>query len=137
MSKIQSANKFFENRKIAIATMHGKEQVIAPVLQESLGIEFVVPQQLNTDQLGTFSGEVERLLSPLEAARKKCLMAAELTGATLAIASEGSFGPHPAFYFLPADEEIVLLMDLENKWEFKAKKISTETNFFYGICHSC
>lgn len=128
--------KYFGKRKIAIASMHGKQQVIAPVLQESLGLEFVVPQQLNTDQLGTFSGEVERLLSPLEVARKKCLMAAELTGATLAIASEGSFGPHPAFYFLPADEEIVLLMDLENQWEFKAKKISTETNFSSAICYA-
>lgn len=130
------AKKYFENRKIAIATMHGKEQVIAPVLQNSLGLEIIVPSQLNTDQLGTFSGEVERLLSPLEAARKKCLMAAEMTGATLAVASEGSFGPHPAFYFIPADEEIILMMDLENQWEFKAKRISTDTNFSSAICHS-
>lgn len=130
------AKKYFENRKIAIATMHGKEQVIAPLLQNSLGLDTVVPQQLNTDELGTLSGEVERLLSPIEAARKKCLLAAEMTGATLAVASEGSFGPHPAYFFVPADEEILLMMDLENQWEFKAKKISTETNFSSVICHS-
>ena len=98
-----TVKKIFENRSLAVATMHGKEKVIGPVLEDALGVKIVLPSQFNSDQFGTFSGEVERTLSPLEAARKKCLLAAELTGASLVVASEGSFGPHPAIYFVPAD----------------------------------
>lgn len=129
-----SVKKFFEKRVLAVATMHGKEQVIGPILKDSFGVTTIVPSQCNTDQFGTFSGELERTLSPLEAAREKCLLAAQLTGATLAVANEGSFGPHPAIYFVPADEEIILLMDLENNLEYKVKKISTETNFSQATC---
>mgnify|MGYP001793412530 CR=1 FL=1 len=53
----------------------------------------------------------------------------ELTGATLGVASEGSFGPHPSLFFINADEEIVIFIDLENKLEIIAKELSSETNF--------
>ena len=112
-----------------IATMHGKERVIAPVLERTLGVQVVVATDLDTDQLGTFSGEVERTLDPVEAAKLKCKLASEQYNCSLAIASEGSFGPHPSMYFVPADDEIVVMMDFENELEFKARELSLETNF--------
>lgn len=126
---------FFKNRQLAIATMHGKEQVMAPLLQE-LGVEIILPQNLNTDSLGTFTGEVERINNPLETAKQKCFQALQLTNGTLAIANEGSFGPHPSYYFLPANEEIVVLVDTKNNVEIKTSFISTETNFSAKTCYN-
>ncbi len=120
---------FFKGRKLVIATMHAKEQVMASVLERELGVAVVIGSDINTDQLGTFSGEIERTMDPLEAAREKCRLAGGQYNCSLVIASEGSFGPHPAMHFVPADDEIVLLLDLEHNLEFKARELSTETNF--------
>ena len=85
-------HNFFEGRSIVIATKHKKQNAMAALLEKELGVSCIVPENLDTDMLGTFSGEIERDLSPLDAARKKCLLAMELTGTDLAVASEGSFG---------------------------------------------
>lgn len=114
-------------RKVAIATMHGKESVISPLLEAAFGMQCIV-SGVNTDQLGTFSGEIERELSPLEAAKQKCLLAMEITGYDMAIASEGSFGAHPTIPFAQANEEIVFLFDQKTDAEFTGKAISTKTN---------
>lgn len=121
--------QLFSGRQIVIATKHGKERVLAPRLTKELGLHCLVPDQLNTDLLGTFSGEVDRLDSPIETARKKCHMAMDLTSVDLAIASEGSFGPHPGIPFFPAQEEILVLMDKKNKWEFVVRTLETKTNY--------
>lgn len=120
--------KLLHNRNIAIATMHSKETVIATLLEKSFQLSCSVPD-LNTDLLGTFSGEIERIDSPLDAARKKCERAMELTGFDLAIASEGSFGAHPMIPFAHADEELVLLVDRKNNLEVFGTDLTTDTNF--------
>lgn len=120
---------FFEGRTLAIASMHQKEQVLQPVLQEGLKVTVTVADGLNTDMLGTFTGEVARIADPLTTARKKCELAMELTGCDLAIASEGSFGAHPSAFFLPANEEWLLLLDQKNGLEIHARHLSTATNF--------
>ncbi|MFX5009088.1 DUF6671 family protein, partial [Acinetobacter baumannii] len=81
------------------------------LLEEALGVTCIIPAEFNSDIFGTFSGEIERELNPLETARKKCYAAMELTGCYLAIASEGSFGAHPIIGFVPADEELLVLID--------------------------
>lgn len=119
----------FEGRKIVIATKHRKEEVIAPILIEQLGLDPFVVEGLDTDLFGTFTGEIERDAGPLEALRRKAERAIQITGVDLAIASEGSFGPHPTVFFVPAGEELMLFMDKKNDVEVLAKSISTETNF--------
>lgn len=119
----------FAGRKICIATMHKKETVIAPVLEKELSLNCFVCHDLNTDLLGTFSGEVERILTPLETARQKCLNAISITGCDLAVSSEGSFGPHPVLGFVPCNEEILFLYDKRNKLELFVKELSLHTNF--------
>jgi hypothetical protein len=119
----------FAGRKLCIATMHKKEQVIAPILERELGVSCFTSEGLNTDLLGTFSGEVPRTGTPIETARQKCLRAMAITGCDLAVSSEGSFGPHPAYGFIPADEELLLLCDTKNTLEIVVKELSTQTNF--------
>lgn len=119
----------FQDRKLVIATMHGKEAVIQPLIEDALGVECIVPSNFNTDDLGTFTGEIERTLSPLETLKKKCLDAMQLHQVDLGIANEGSFGAHPALYFIPADEELMILIDQKNDLEIVVKHISTKTNF--------
>lgn len=125
----EKVKQLFRGRKLVIATMHGKEKVLAPLLSEALEVEIVLPAQLDTDVWGTFSGEVERTLSPYDAAIAKCNAAMQLTGADLAIANEGSFGPHPFIGFIPSDEELVVLMDRQHQLVIAAKELSTATNF--------
>lgn len=125
-------SNIFKGRMLTIATMHGKEQVMAPILQKSLGVEITLPENFDTDRYGTFSGEIERNLSPLETAKLKCIEACEFSNCTLAVASEGSFGQHPSSAFIPADDEIVVFMDIENNITIKSRVLSTQTNFSGG-----
>ena len=119
----------FEGRSIVIATKHQKEQVIAPVFEKELGVNCFIVPNLDTDQLGTFTGVVERKSDPITTARNKCVVAMELSNCDLAIASEGSFGPHPNISFIPADDEFLIFIDKKNGVEIIARELSTETNF--------
>jgi hypothetical protein len=122
-------HSFFGGRSIAIASKHKKQNAMAALLEKELGVTCIVPDNLDTDLLGTFSGEIERELSPMDAARQKCMLAMELTGADLAVASEGSFGAHPLLYFLPADDELLVFVDKKNELEIIVREISTKTNY--------
>lgn len=106
-----------------------------PVL-EQLGLIPVIPKYFDTDRFGTFSGEIERLNDPLQTARLKCKTASEQYDCSLAISSEGSFGPHPTILFVPADDEIIVLSDRENGLEFKARIVTTKTNFHGALMKS-
>lgn len=127
----------FRGRKLIIATMHGKEKVIAPELESAIAVKCEVAAKLDTNQFGTFSGEIKREGTPLDTARKKAWAAMELTGATLAVASEGSFGPHPSYFFVPGNEEFLLLVDAENDLEIAGRYLTTDTNFAHqSIAHT-
>jgi len=120
---------FFEGRQLVIASMHQKEQVLQPLLEASLKVNVAVAAGLNTDLLGTFSGEVARIADPLTTARKKCELVLDLTDCDLVLASEGSFGAHPSAFFLPANEEWLLPLDRKNGLEIHTRHLSTATNF--------
>jgi hypothetical protein len=124
-----SSLDYFKNRTIVIGTQHGKEKVIAPWMERRLELICVVPDNFDTDQLGTFTGEVERKEDAYSVLKKKCLMAMEMTGLDLGIASEGSFGPHSFIPFSYADEELLLLIDKKNNLEIATRLLSTDTNF--------
>ena len=119
----------FENREITIATKHGKERCLAPLLESALNLRCTVPHQFDSDVFGSFCGSVQRKRDPLTTARMKCVGAMALTGTDMAIASEGSFGPHPESFFGAVDDEIVLLVDRKNGLEIVGRAISAETNF--------
>lgn len=120
----------FQNRKLLIATKHQKERVIAPILENELGVTCFVDETFDTDTLGTFTGEVERELDPVSTVREKCLRAMKLSNCDLGIASEGSFGSHPSIFFVSADDEFLIFIDTLNNIEVIVRELSTSTNFY-------
>lgn len=120
--------------RAVIATMHGKERVIAPLLVEALGLDCVVPQAFDTDRFGTFTREIERTGTQLDAARAKIAAAFEHEPhARVAVASEGSFGPHPWIPFVPLGRELVLLVDRQTGLEITGHDATIETHFAHRI----
>ncbi len=129
MTKKHSGYDIFKGRTLIIATMHKKESVIAPILERELGVRCKTVPNLNTDNFGTFTGEIERKNSPKATVKDKALAALEMTTESLAVASEGSFGPHPSSFFISANEEMVILVDTKNDIEIRGWYLTTETNF--------
>ncbi|MEA5570937.1 DUF6671 family protein [Calothrix sp. UHCC 0171] len=123
----------FTNRQAILATMHKKEQVIAPIFKQELGMEVIIPEDFNTDIFGTFSREIKRVGTQIEAARFKAEKALEITGAKIAIASEGSFAPHPHLPYISSNKEIVILIDKEQDLEIIGEEFSIETNHNHQV----
>lgn len=119
----------FENRTLFIATKHEKEKVIKPIFEKGLKVRCLSSTELDTDQLGTFSGEVDRLLSPLETLNAKVELGHVHSGIDLVVATEGSFGPNPYLPFCAAHDELILLKDFKHQVCYTARILSTETNF--------
>lgn len=119
---------WLDHKQIVIASKHQKERVIQPLFLEFYNCSFITCD-IDTDILGTFTGENSRTLTPYEACIEKCRMAFQQTDADFAIASEGSFGPHPYLFFTPSDEEFVLFMSRDEKLIIWAKELSTDTNY--------
>jgi len=90
--------------------MHGKERQVAPAFTEFLGAELSVPVGIDTDQFGTFSGDIARVLSPVDAARAKARLAMSAADSPYALASEATYGPLPGLG-LPGHEELLLFVD--------------------------
>lgn len=120
--------------RVVLATMHGKERAIAPLLAPVLGDEPQLVDGLDTDAFGTFSRERPRAGSALAAARAKVAAAfARVPEARFGLASEGSFGPHPALSWLPYAEELVLLVDRATGEEYTGLDAGTATNYGQAV----
>ncbi len=117
------------NQPVALATKHGKERAISRPLRAGLGFRIVVPENLDTDVLGTFSGEIERQGNPREAALAKARLGMKETGLAYGLANEGSFGPHPSSLFIPADYELLVFVDDASGFQVFEQILTTETNF--------
>jgi predicted Zn-ribbon and HTH transcriptional regulator len=128
--------KLFNHRVAVLATMHHKEKVIAPILQQNLGINVIVPENFNTDIFGTFSREIKRPDTQIATARLKAKKALAVTGETIAIASEGSFAPHPNFPYIYTNREIIVFLDQELDLEVVGEVFSTETNFNHQVINN-
>jgi ribosomal protein S27AE len=136
ISESVNCNELLINRTAVLATMHQKERVIAPILERELGVTILVPADFDTDIFGTFTREVKRLGTQIEAARLKAEKALEIAGETLAFASEGTFGPHPMMPYLAANREIVILLDRDNNLELIGESLSVETNYSHQLVSS-
>lgn len=134
----EAADRFdLVGARAVIATMHGKEQVIAPVLTEALGLHCNVTEGLDTDAFGTFARERARTGTALDAARAKAEAAfALLPEARIAIASEGSFGPHPHIPWAPMGREVVLLVDRDTGIEIAGYDTTLDVRYAHVIAQS-
>ena len=125
---METQSAWFRGRRAALGTKHQKERAIAPLLHEELGIEVVVPADFDSDRFGTFTRDVPRAGTQMEAARQKALAAMDATGFDLGLASEGSFGPHPAMPFVPGNIELVVLIDRARGLEIRGIHITTDVH---------
>lgn len=118
----------YQNRTAVLATMHAKEQAIAPPLR-ALGLAVVVPPALDTDALGTFSGEVERPGSPFDVVVRKARLGMQLAGLPLGLASEGSFRTSAWIDIGRGGHEIIAFVDAERQIEIVEELRDAPTNF--------
>lgn len=116
--------------KIALVTKHGKAAAVASPFHEILGAE-VIEYNVDTDLLGTFTGEFPRNGSPIDCARQKCRMAAGQPGFEFeyVLSSEGSFGPHPYIPFAACDHEILYFVDLKRDFSLHMSRVDLNTNY--------
>ena len=116
--------------------MHGKEQVIAPLVERFLGLRVETAARLDTDRFGTFSRDVDRCGTQLDAARAKITAAlAMVPECSIGLASEGTFGPHPFIPFVPIGREIVVLADRRLNLEIVGSFATLETNFSHAVAN--
>ena len=104
-------------RNAAFLTQHGKEKVVALVLEAALGCRVAHVTGFDTDQLGTFTRDIPRAGMQLEAARKKARIGMQLSGLSLGLASEGSFGADPFAGMFPWNVEFLIFIDDERGLE--------------------
>ncbi len=93
-----------------LATKHDKLPLIAPPLEAAVGLR-VEAVAVDTDALGTFTGDILRQGSPLDTAIAKARLGMNAAGRPLGLASEGSIGPDPSMPLVHSDREIVVLVD--------------------------
>lgn len=104
-----SSHSHYAGRLVTFATMHGKEQLAQQAFHDVLGATISIAKGLDTDQFGTFAGDIPRTLSPRSAARAKAKLGMQIAGTTLGLASEGSFSS--GFGPLVENMEILLFID--------------------------
>lgn len=112
-------------RPIAFATQHGKETLVRDLFLHKLGWD-IIRADVDTDSLGTFSGEIPRLLGPLETAREKAERGIRASGLSAGLASEGAVGPHPSIPFVTANIEFLVFVDDELGIEVSEYALSTD-----------
>ena len=101
----------YRHERIGLATIHGKDLAVAPPFRRLLGAEIVTAPDVDTDSLGTFSGEIARPAPIVETCALKAELAFQTMDVDCAIASEGSYGPIDRLPFRPAGVEIMAFVD--------------------------
>jgi hypothetical protein len=105
-------NHPYRGAKAVIATKHNKGILVAPAFSKHLDLS-VEEVTVDTDELGTFSGEIERVGSVREVVVKKAQLGMSVSGNPIGIASEGSIGADPLLPFINSDIELMALVDQE------------------------
>ena len=126
----------YRGRIVALATKHGKEQQIEPPLRAALDLSIYIPDTIDTDVLGTFTGEIPRRGSPAEIVLQKARMGMQLANLPLGLANEGSFGPHPELPMLIVDTELLLFVDEERGIQVQEALVSEEVVAAQTTAHS-
>jgi len=106
--------------------------MVARPLRVAVGLSVMVPTEINTDLLGTFTGDVKRPGTPREVVIRKARLGMSASGLPLGLASEGSFGPHPLLPFTACDHELLAFVDDEIGFTVVEGILTEVTNF--GQC---
>jgi len=125
----------YKNQRVLLASKHEKERVVAPVFWDKLGCE-IYTSDFDTDQFGTFTGEIPRAKNAYETCVLKAKTAAIAADCFYSVASEGSFGPHPSIPFFASDHEIMVFVDLKKNWVISDQLVTTKTNYQMLTLHA-
>lgn len=125
----------YSGSHFVIATLHKKGQAIAPIFFKKLGVT-VVECAVDTDSLGSFSGEIHRKHGFLETARMKCELGLRQANDKYGLASEGSFGPHPYIPFLMVNVEILYFIDTVRDFHLYLTHTSEKHNYATSVVRS-
>jgi hypothetical protein len=106
----------YAGASFALLTKHAKERAIAPRFEQVLGASVRLVDSFDTDTLATFTRDVPRFGSQIDAARRKAELAIELSGIPLGLGSEGSFAPGP-FGLVSFNLEMLTLIDRQRGLE--------------------
>jgi hypothetical protein len=107
----------YSGARAVLATKHAKEAVIADPFRQLLRLSIVVPDSIDTDFVGTHTGEVRRSKDLVEAARLKARRGMEAMGLRYGLASEGEFSPDPEHGGRGRSHEVLLFIDDEREVE--------------------
>ena len=110
---------------IALATKHGKLAQIAPAFERIPEWELTLAE-IDTDEFGTFSGEIPRTLSPRDTAIAKARAGAQLLGTDYGLASEGSIGSHPQLPWVTSDHELLALVCVSKEFVIVESHLSAD-----------
>jgi hypothetical protein len=119
----------YANQRIGLATLHAKERAFAPPFRRMLGADVVVAPRIDTDTLGTFSGEIQRKDELVETALVKAEMAFATLDVDCAIASEGSYGPIDRVPLRSGGVEIMAFVDRKRGVRMVETMLTHRTNW--------
>ncbi len=119
----------YANTRIGLATIHSKEQAIAPPFRRLLAANVVVAPEIDTDSLGTFSGEIQRNDELTFTAVIKAEMAFATLDVDCALASEGSYGPIDRVPLNAGGVEIMAFVDRKRGVKIVETLLTHRTNW--------
>ena len=102
----------YRERRAVLSTKHDKLPLVEPHFARHVGL-MVDTVAVDTDRLGTFTGDIARTGSPWDTAVAKARLGMHAAHCSIGIASEGCIGPHPSAPFINAAIELVVLVDDE------------------------
>lgn len=118
----------FRDSTVVFATNHGKALAAREPFMRVLNSQ-VSELIIDSDKLGTFSGEIERRGTMLDALRGKVNMARKETSERFVLVSEGSFGSADGLGFVTRGIEMLMLHDAKTGIEVIEQYVSWETNY--------
>jgi hypothetical protein len=118
----------FRDSTVIFATNHNKASVAKEPFARVLNAT-VKELAIDSDRLGTFSGEVERSGSMLDALRGKIQLAREVTQERFVLVSEGGFGQAGGLAFVAQGTEMLMLHDSVTGVEVVEQYVSWDTNY--------
>jgi hypothetical protein len=119
----------YAHQRIGLATIHAKERAIAPPFLRLLEANVVVAPKVDTDVLGTFSGEIPRTDELTFTAVIKAEMAFTTMDIDCAIASEGSYGPIDRVPLNAGGVEIMAFVDRKRGVKIVETLVTHRTNW--------
>lgn len=115
-------------KEIGFLTQHGKRCAVEEPLAAA-GYRVLTVDSVDTDRFGTFTGEIARHGTQLEAAVVKAKLGANVGRKRYGLGSEGSFGADPYLGLVAWGREVLVWWDAELEYAVHVYVEGPETNY--------